>query len=400
MQRKQVLLGMSGGVDSSVTAVLLKNQGYQVLGCHFLFSDPLPAEKPRQPKKKKAATPIRSAAEFFAKANEAEAPVEPVVFRSSCNQRLSPEEVQKLCGQFDIPFYGVDLREEFQAVIEDFYVHEALQHRKPFLCHRCNNDLIIRHLLLKAQELACEWIATGHYAQVAYDSSSQLYQLRRAVDQQRDQTHLLSGLNQKTLSKLLLPLGGLSQGMVRKLSEEFRFTSSDRKRDDQNTGCFHAHPDAVDYIESKTSPSLRTNGMVRTVDGEVVGDHEGLHQYRLGQVEGVDINMVDPNDPMCVVGFEPKAQVLIVGREPDLLKSQLMISEVNWILPLNELKQQRCKMRLLPSAQEAQAVLTFFENQTVHVLLEKPVRAVSPGERAIFYDQDAVIGGGTVERCE
>ena len=109
--------------------------------------------------------------------------------------------------------------------------------------------------------------------------------------------------------------------------------------------------------------------------------------------------MIDSNDPMCVVGFEPRSQVLIVGREPDLLKQELMISEVNWISPLNELKQQRCKLRLLPSAQEAIATLTFFENQTVHVQLEKPIRAVSAGERAIFYDQDAVIGGGTVERA-
>ena len=267
MQRKQVLLGMSGGVDSSVTAVLLKNQGYQVMGCHFLFADPLLPERVRAPKKKKSTAPIRSAAEFFAKATAAETPPEPVSFRSHCNQRSTPEEVQKLCQQFDIPFYSVDLRAEFQSTIEDFYVHEALQHRRPFLCHRCNNDLVIKHLLSKSQELACEWIATGHYAQATYDSSSQLYQLRRAVDLHRDQTHLLSGLNQRTLSKLLLPMGGLSQGMVRKLSEEFRF-DGERARTDQSTGCFSGHPDAVDFIEMKTAPSLRTNGMVRTVDGE------------------------------------------------------------------------------------------------------------------------------------
>lgn len=381
---------MSGGVDSSVTAVLLKNQGYQVLGCHLVFSDPLPPYVPRDSSKKKKG-------KYFLGGEESEEQKQPAHFRTHCVQGPRPEEVQAICTRFDIPYYEIDARMEFEAVVIDPAIHDILQLRKPNPCNRCSSHLKMMHLIRKADELGCDFIATGHYAQIVYESADNLYQLRRAIDASKDQTFDLSGLSQKTLSRCLMPLGGLSQGMVRKLAEEFNFTS---RRPAKNGVCFVDSEECGDFVEDRTAPSLRTPGVIRTADGEVVGEHAGLFRFKLGQTEGMDLSMREVQDKWCVVGFEPRANVLIVGKEEDLMIGEFRVSNVNWVTPVDELRQIQCRVRVQSQTEEITASVFCFENKMAHVRLDKRWRAVNSGERVVFYDADRVMGGGTVERME
>lgn len=353
---------MSGGVDSSVTAALLKNQGYEVIGVHMQLWD------------------------------HGEVNVER--FGGRCCSLVDSNDARRVCDKIDVPYYVINAQSVFLEEVVDYFVHEYMQNRTPNPCAMCNTQIKFNYLFQKADELGCEWVATGHYSQVSQDHDGSAH-LLKAVDPHKDQSYFLFGLTQKALQRTLMPLGGLPKMMVRKLAEEFGLAVA--KKADSMEICFIGEEGYKGFIEKRVALPLRPKGMIRTTEGQVVGEHEGLHRYTIGQRKGLQITTQNP-DQYFVVGFEAETHTLIVGPESHLFSKHLVASHVNWIRPIEEIRGIKCKARIRSRHDEAACVVTDFENQTVQVQFEEAQRAVTPGQAIVFYEGDEVLGGGFIDR--
>jgi tRNA-uridine 2-sulfurtransferase len=360
---ERILVAMSGGVDSSVTAALLKNQGYDVIGVHMQLWDHGNANLER--------------------------------FGGRCCSLIDSNDARRVCDKIDIPYYVINAQDVFQDKVVDYFVHEYLQSRTPNPCVQCNNQIKFNYLFQKADELGCHWVATGHYAQVVHDTKSGISRLLKGADPQKDQTYFLFGLTQKALKRTLMPLGSLSKMMVRKLAEEFGLLVAN-KADSQEI-CFIGEEGYKGFIEKRIPESLRPRGMIRTVDGNIVGNHDGLHRYTIGQKKGLQID-VQNADQYFVTGFDAKNQVLIVGPEKELFNKELMAAHMNWIRPVDQLHGITCKARIRSRHEEAACRVTCFENDTVHVEFDEPQRAITPGQAIVFYQNDEALGGAFIEQ--
>lgn len=362
-ESKRVLVAMSGGVDSSVAAALLKKQGYQVIGMHMQLWD-------------------------HSKANLEER-------GGRCCSIADSHDARRVCDKIGIPYYVMNAQDVFYDKVVDYFIHEYLQNRTPNPCAQCNQHIKFNYLFQKADELDCEWIATGHYAQVMPDPLTQTAALKKSVDVQKDQTYFLFGLTQKALKRTLMPLGSLTKEMVRKLAQDFDLSVA-HKADSQEV-CFVGNEGYKSFIEERVAPSFRPKGLIRTVRGDVVGEHEGLYRYTIGQRKGLQLRVKEP-DQYFVVGFEAKNHVLIVGLEKDLYQQELIASELNWIRPIHELRSFVCHAKIRSHHPETLCRVTSFESQRVRVEFDKPQRAITPGQAIVFYDESEVLGGAFIER--
>lgn len=354
---------MSGGVDSSVTAALLKNQGHDVIGVHMQLWDHGDSNFERT--------------------------------GGRCCSVVDSNDARRVCDKIDIPYYVINAQDVFKDKVVDYFVHEYLLNRTPNPCVQCNTQIKFNYLFQKADELGCDWVATGHYAQVHRDLVNQTARLTKGLDPQKDQTYFLFGLTQKALQRTLMPLGSLSKMMVRKLAEEFGLVVANKP--DSQEICFIGQEGYKGFIESRVAPTLRPIGTIRTVEGDHVGVHEGLHRYTIGQRKGLQLNLKDA-DQYFVVGFETNTQTLIVGPEKYLFHDNLIASNVNWIQPVDPIKGVICHARIRSRHEEAKCRVTTFENGTVHVEFAEPQRAITAGQAIVFYQGDEVLGGGFIEK--
>ena len=362
-KKKKILVAMSGGVDSSVAAALLKNQGHEIIGVHMQLWD------------------------------HGETNVER--FGGRCCSLVDSNDARRVCDKIDIPYYVINAQDVFKEKVVDYFVHEYLLNRTPNPCVQCNHKIKFNYLFQKADELGCDYIATGHYAQISQDPGNQMAHLYKAVDPQKDQTYFLFGFTQNALRRTMMPLGGLSKMMVRKLAEEFDLAVA-HKADSQEI-CFIGQEGYKGFIEKRVSPVLRPTAPIRTVHGDTVGEHEGLHRYTIGQRKGLQIRVKDP-DQYFVVGFEAKTHTLIVGPESHLFNKELMATQMNWICPVDQIKGIRCKARIRSRHEEASCLVTCFENDTVHVEFDEPQRAITAGQAIVFYQDQEALGGAFISR--
>lgn len=360
---KKVMVAMSGGVDSSVTAALLKTQGYDVIGVHMQLWDHGDANLERM--------------------------------GGRCCSTIDSNDARKVCDKLDIPYFVVNTEDVFKEKVVDYFVHEYLKNRTPNPCAMCNNEIKFNYLFQKADELDCHWVATGHYAQVFQDSTDQTAHLMKAVDPQKDQTYFLFGLTQRALTRTMMPLGSLSKMMVRKLAEQYGLVNAQKA--DSMEICFIGTEGYKQFIEERVTPALRPTGMIKTTDGNLVGQHDGLHRYTIGQRKGLQLTTPNP-DQYFVVGYDTTTSSLIVGPESELFNNKLSVADVNWIRPIDQLKGLRCKARIRSRHEEAACVVTPFENQVAHVQFDEAQRAITPGQAIVFYVDNEVIGGGFIER--
>jgi tRNA-specific 2-thiouridylase len=366
-----IAVAMSGGVDSSVVAALLKREGFHVVGLTMQLWNQrrLPELAPET-----GAT-------------------------GRCCSLDDVYDARFVASQLDIPYYVVNFEERFEEQVVKPFVSDYLAGRTPIPCTLCNNFIKFDQFLEMADGVGAEKIATGHYARIAYNEASGRYEMRTGADRSKDQTYFLFGLTQQQLARTLFPLGELTKPEVRKLAEQLGLPVA-QKNDSQEI-CFVPNGDYAAFIdayfrEQRIEPS-ETEGEIVDTAGRVLGRHEGTHHYTVGQRRGLRIAA---REPLYVIATEPASKRVIVGAGEDLHRSNLTATEVNWvsIAPLREPRPAEVKIRNKHVPAKAMLVPTGMDT-TVRVEFEEPQRAITPGQAAVFYSGDLVLGGGWIAQA-
>ncbi len=361
----RVLVGLSGKTeraDSFLVAALLRSQGYEVIGLHLRVTPPADNDW--------------------------------AGFKASCTAQPPVERVQEICAKLDIPLHIEDVHAQMIHEVSDFAVHEALRNRVARLCVPCNDRIRIPTLLKKAADLRCERIATGHHVQVVHDLTGGPVRLMRSANRGLDQSYDLFRLSQATLSKLLTPLGSLSPNLLSRLAQELELPPAVGHPVREEKVCFTDSPGYSQYIESRVAPSLRAPGVIRSMEGAVFGDHQGLFRYRLGQSLGVASRA---GSDRVVVGFAPSVGALIAGEPSELVAIEILVGGIHWVRPLDGLRPHRCQVVIRHGGAPRACDVIQFENGTAHLHFTEKLNDALPGQSAVFYDGDEVLGGGLID---
>jgi len=360
---------MSGGVDSSVVAGLLRRRGQPVVGLTMQLWNQrrLPELVP-----------------------EGGATGRCCSLDDVCDARFVAQHL-------GIPYYVVNFEDRFEQQVVRPFIDEYLAGRTPIPCTLCNNFIKFDQFLDLAAGVGASRIATGHYARVSQDESSGRYQLRRGVDHAKDQTYFLFGLTQEQLARTEFPLGGFTKPEVRGLARELGLPVAEKP--DSQEICFVPNGDYAAFIDAyfreRGIEPERTRGEIVDTEGHVVGEHAGVHHFTVGQRRGL---RVAAGEPLYVIATEPVSQRVIIGRNQDLLRACLHANAVNWIsiAPISQPVRAQVKIRNKHEAAEA-TLHPSADPARVEIHFGQPQRAVTPGQAAVFYQDDLVLGGGWIE---
>jgi tRNA-uridine 2-sulfurtransferase len=360
MSRRSVVVAMSGGVDSSVAALLLKEQGYQVIG---MTLKTWPKEL-----------------------------CDVVPKHQTCCSTRDIEDAQTVAAQLEIPFYVVEAAQAFKAKVMTPFVHSYARGETPNPCVTCNRDIKCGILMERARALGAQWLATGHYARVEWDADRGRYILRQGQDQAKDQSYVLSQITQEQLSQLLLPIGGLSKEKVRQRAREAGLKVAE-KADSQEL-CFIPDGNTRNFLQERTPVSFKTGEIVNR-KGERLGTHEGIGAYTIGQRKRLGI--AHPT-PLYVLSIDAANNRVVVGERGELAARSCCVAEPHWIgiADLTEPIQATVKIRYQSDKLPAQLIP---EGDQVRVQFDGPVSGgIAPGQAAVFYDGDILLGGGWIVR--
>ncbi len=360
MKKKRVLLAMSGGVDSSVSAVLLKDQGYDVVGMTMQVWD--------------YSRPESDIQEGY----------------GTCCAGTDVEDARSVCQKLNIPFYMLNCTARFKQKVIDKFMDSYLQGKTPVPCVDCNTYLKFDHLLQKRKELECDFLATGHYARVEKTSTGR-YHIRQSADDWKDQTYFLFTVSPKALPYLLFPVGGMDKTAVRKIAEE-RGLSVFRKKD--STGlCFTGAGGYAEFIKKRLSGQSKVSkGLIKLYpSGEVLGTHTGLYQFTCGQRKGLN---VPSSKALYVVKTDVQNNTLWVGEESCLYSDSARLTDLNWLDEVCEGERVRVKIRFHHEGCPARV----YKEDSDRVLLkfEQAQKAVTPGQAGVMYRGDQLVGGGSI----
>jgi tRNA-specific 2-thiouridylase len=363
---------MSGGVDSSLTAALLMEQGFDVIGVHMRLHH-LHAQSARS---------CSTGASGSGKLNK------------GCCSADDVEDAREVCYELGVPFYVLDFEGDFRKTVIDNFVSEYKKGRTPYPCLMCNRYVKFDSLLRRAAQLDAAYLATGHYARVTLDETTGKFQLRKALDPSKDQSYVLYHLGQSELSRLLFPLGDYVKSHVREMSAERNLVTADKP--DSQEICFIPNNNYRDFLE-KVSPGMAQPGKMVDTEGNVVGEHGGVPNYTIGQRKG--LGALGP-DPRFVIELRPADNLVVVGSNDQLLSASLSADDAHWVsgeLPAGPF---RANVKIRYRAPEVPATVTPLPDRRFQVEFDAPQRAVTPGQAAVVYLGDEVVGGGTIERPE
>ncbi len=350
-----VVVAMSGGVDSSVAAALLVEQGYRVIGMMLRL--------------------------WTEDGREAE------------NRCCTPDAVadaRRVSARLDIPFYVIDGRQRFRETVVEAFLEGYSQGVTPNPCIVCNQHMRWGFLMAQARAFGGDYLATGHYARVVRGEDG-VYQLLRGRDERKDQSYVLSALTQEQLSHTLLPLGGLEKPEVRELARKYRLSVAERA--ESQDLCFLGSQDYRDFLKNHAAESLRPGPMVNR-QGEVVGEHGGLPLYTIGQRKGLGIAAAQP---LYVLAKDLAANTLVVGTLEELGQREMQVAGINWINGQAPQEPLEVEVKIRYKAQLTAARLTPLGESRARVEFENNLRDITPGQRAVFYNKDMVLGGGMIQ---
>ena len=353
MAQKTALIGMSGGVDSSVAAYLTQQEGFSCIGATMRLY-----------------------------ANQAEEP------ESTCCSLDDVEDARSVAYRLGMPFYVFNFSADFQKRVMDAFVRCYETGLTPNPCIECNRHLKFDRFLHRAKELGCEYIVTGHYARITENGGRFL--LRKAVDEAKDQTYFLYTLTQDQLAHTRFPLGSLTKAQARSIAEQQGFINA-RKRDSQDI-CFVPDGDYKAFLERYTGKAY-CSGNYLDLKGNIVGQHKGAVGYTLGQRKGLGIAM---GAPVYVCGKDMQKNTVTVGPNEALFRKALRADDLNWIAFDTPPSPIRVKAKARSRMTEQPATVYPEDNGSVRVEFDEPQRAITPGQAGVFYDGDIVVGGGTI----
>lgn len=358
----RVVVGMSGGVDSSVTALLLKQQGYDVIGIFMKNWD--------------------DTDEF-----------------GYCTAEADAEDVRRVCEQIDIPYYTVNFEKEYYDKVFSYFLDEYKRGRTPNPDVMCNREIKFGEFLNKALDLGADYVATGHYARVVEEAGE--FKLLRGVDGNKDQTYFLNALNQEQLSKAMFPIGHLPKPEVRRIAEEAGLYTAKKK--DSTGVCFIGERNFREFL-SHYLPA-KSGEMVDIVTGEVKGRHDGLMYYTLGQRQGLGIGGSGSGEPWFVAEKDLENNILYVvqgDKHPSLYSTGLLASGINWIAGADKLPEGpfKCTAKFRYRQPDQDVTVTPRPDGMLFVQFDEPQKAITPGQAVVFYDDGVCLGGGIIEKAE
>ena len=364
-----IAVAMSGGVDSSAVAALLQRRGHSIVGLTMQLWNQrrLPELVPEG-----GAT-------------------------GRCCSLDDVYDARYVAQHLGIPYYVVNFEERFEEQVIQPFIDEYLAGRTPIPCTLCNNFIKFDQFIEMAEGVGAEHIATGHYARISYDDATNRYQMRRSRDAGKDQTYFLFGLTQPQLARTMFPLGEYTKPQVRDLARELGLPVAEKP--DSQEICFVPNGDYAAFIDAYFAEqglaAERTRGEIVDTQGRVLGEHDGVHHFTVGQRKGLRI--AGP-EPLYVIATSTADRRVVVGRNDDLLRARLSAKDVNWISipPITAPVRAEVKIRNKHAATPATISPTEDANR-VEVHFDEPQRAVTPGQAAVFYSGDLVLGGGWIE---
>jgi tRNA-specific 2-thiouridylase len=351
-----VLALMSGGVDSSVAAALLVRQGFHVIGVTMKVWD-----------------------ESAVGASE-----------SRCCSATDVEDARRICALLKIPHYVSNVKSSFRKHVVDLFCSDYLSGKTPNPCIRCNTEIKFNVMLRKARALGARSIATGHYARISFDSERGRYLLLKGRDKAKDQSYFLYDLSQRQLARIRFPVGEYTKKEIRRIARELGFSTAEKTESQEI--CFVPGGDYRSLL-AELAPEAFSPGPILFVDGKLLGTHAGIANYTIGQRRGLGIAYARP---LYVVGIDAAKNAVIVGTSEHVLADRLIAGQMNWVSVKKPVAAMHVKARIRYKHVESPAEVTPLENGRAAVRFDRAQRSITPGQAVVFYDDDVVVGGGTI----
>lgn len=354
MVKQKVMVAMSGGVDSSVTAGLLLQQGYEVIGATLQL---MPKDKEK-----------------------------------GCCGWSAVDDARQVAGQLGIAHYVFNYRERFEEQVIDYFCAEYLKGRTPNPCIACNRYIKFGDMLKQARAVGMDYLATGHYARIKFDDNKKRYILYRALDRNKDQSYVLYSMTQEQLAHMMFPLGEYAKPQIREIASQLNLIVADKAESQEI--CFVEDDDYAGFVAARNPGQIKP-GPILDTGGEVLGQHAGIAHYTIGQRRGLRLAK---GYPVYVVALDPVRNAVIVGDKDEVFANECMARDVNWIAFEKLSGELEVEAQIRYTARPVRAVLTPQEDSSAKVLFKEPVRALTPGQAVVFYEGDMVLGGGTIDR--